>query len=148
MDVEETGEILELAQIGLDDFVREHGLLPNIIVIDVQGAELEVLAGGMETLSNASIVEVEVSREPIYEGGAAFKDVDRLLVSSGFSRVTAVPAHGDVLYVRLGIFNEGQINDIHAAAKRIGKQEKYDRFRRYLKRPDKILRKLLRKLSR
>ena len=143
-DVEETGEIVELPQIRLDDLAKEKGFLPSVIVIDVQGAEHEVLAGGTETLTSALIVEVEVSEAPIYEGGAAFKDVDRLLVANGFTRVTSVSWHGDVVYMRLDKFNEKQIEEIYAQAKRIERKKQFGRFKRALMQPKRVLRKLMR----
>lgn len=99
-DVEETDESIELDAYSLDDFVELHGLQPGSMVIDVQGAELEVLQGGQRTLSSAIAIDVEVSCGQLYEGGALFHDVDALLRKRGFTRMSAIPWHGDVLYVK------------------------------------------------
>jgi FkbM family methyltransferase len=50
-------QLVHLTQRPLDDF----GLEPDFIKIDVQGYELEVLRGGVQTLSKASAVVIELS---------------------------------------------------------------------------------------
>ena len=42
---------LEVRTVRLDDYCAEHGLAPSAMKIDVEGAELSVLAGGRETLA-------------------------------------------------------------------------------------------------
>jgi FkbM family methyltransferase len=55
-------EVREIATARLDTIVaRERLPAPNLVKIDVQGAELEVLAGATETLSGARALVVEVS---------------------------------------------------------------------------------------
>jgi FkbM family methyltransferase len=44
---------LRKGTLALDDFVRDSGLRPDLIKIDVEGAELRVIAGLMETLRKA-----------------------------------------------------------------------------------------------
>jgi FkbM family methyltransferase len=41
-----SGEVIEIPAITLDDFVANGGLIPQLIKIDVEGAEYEVLRGG------------------------------------------------------------------------------------------------------
>jgi FkbM family methyltransferase len=100
-----TDDYIDLPSISLDDFIRSQHLAPSALIIDVQGAELEVLKGGEAALKSASIVEVEISQQTVYEGGALFQSVDELLRNCGFTRVTHVPWHGDVLYVRIENFD-------------------------------------------
>lgn len=60
----------------LDDLVAGAGLSDNLFVkIDVQGAELEVLKGGEETLSRASMVQLEVALLPFNKGAPDFLEV-------------------------------------------------------------------------
>jgi hypothetical protein len=47
---------------------------PDIIKIDVQGAELKVLAGGIPVLHEAEVVIMEVSLIQEYAEGALFAD--------------------------------------------------------------------------
>jgi len=102
--VEITDDSIDLLSLSLDDFIEFHHIVPSCLIIDVQGAELEVLKGGSIALSTVNVIEVEISQQEIYSGGAVFKSVDRLLMSHGFTRVTHVPWHGDVLYVKIKDF--------------------------------------------
>jgi FkbM family methyltransferase len=99
-EVEETGECLDLTSISLDDLVTQLDIRPNALVIDVQGAELEVLSGGSKALQSTQIIDIEVSKQEIYEGGALFHDLENLLKSLGFLRLTFAPWHGDVVYIK------------------------------------------------
>lgn len=56
----------------------------DFIKIDVQGAELMVLKGGMETLKGATFVQFEGSTVEYNSGGSCFYEVDELLRSNGF----------------------------------------------------------------
>lgn len=100
-----TKDSIKLPSIALDDFVQAQDILPSALIIDVQGAELEVLKGGHKALESVSVVEVEISQTEIYSEGALFLQVDQLLKNAGFTRITHVPWHGDVLYIRLRDFN-------------------------------------------
>lgn len=57
---------------------------PNLLKIDVQGAELAVLEGGGETLNGMDFVYVECSSSELYSGQALVGDVVRHLLSKGF----------------------------------------------------------------
>jgi FkbM family methyltransferase len=141
-DVSETGESIDLDEVSLDEFVERNSLRPAVMVIDVQGAELEVLQGGPKTLSSTIAVDVEVSVRQLYEGGALFDDVDALLRRSGFTRVSAVPWHGDVLYVRLDALTPGQRLGMHVLylASRLRFFTYY--LRRAVCQPGEVLRRL------
>jgi FkbM family methyltransferase len=58
----------------------------DFCVIDVQGAEFRVLSGATRLLESGSLqgIYVEVSHEPLYEGGAAFDQIFALLEKYGF----------------------------------------------------------------
>lgn len=103
--VQITDDSIELSSLSLDDFISVNHIVPSCLIVDVQGAELEVLMGGIAALRHASIVEVEISQQEIYEGGALFDSVDGFLSSHGFTRITHVPWHGDVLYIKILRFN-------------------------------------------
>lgn len=100
-----TENSVELLSTSLDNFIQSHSLSPTTLIIDVQGAELEVLKGGNETLSRVDVVEVEISQQAIYDGGSQFSQVDSYLKNAGFTRVTHVPWHGDVLYLKIEKLN-------------------------------------------
>ena len=58
---------------------------PLLVKLDVQGAELDVLAGMPRLLAAADAVLVEVSFAPLYDGQAEPSAVVALLVGAGFS---------------------------------------------------------------
>jgi FkbM family methyltransferase len=101
--IAETGEVKRLKTSRLDTLLRGLSIEADqvdMLVIDVQGAELLCLKGAGEYLECATFVEVEVSREAVYEGGVLFPELDDYLSRSGYARVSPLPWHGDVVYVR------------------------------------------------
>lgn len=97
---------IELITTTLDDLIasREEfwSQCTLHLVIDVQGAELEVLLGATATLSRVASIQVEVSTFPVYVGGAQLEEIDSLLRSCGFKRISKCGEkyHGDAMYVR------------------------------------------------
>jgi FkbM family methyltransferase len=71
--------VLSLVSERMDDVVAERPERGdyNVLVLDVQGAELKVL-------KQADAVFAEVSSEPLYEGGCTFLEVTNFLASLGF----------------------------------------------------------------
>jgi FkbM family methyltransferase len=71
--------------VTLDGLRAERGLkAPFLIKADVQGAELDVLAGATETLREAEYVVLEVSFFEFFRGGPLFHDVVAFMRSRGF----------------------------------------------------------------
>lgn len=68
----------------LDRLVADHALAPDVIELDVQGAELSILEGGLETLPDVRLIELEVEFCEQYLGQPLFGDVDRFLRDHGF----------------------------------------------------------------
>jgi FkbM family methyltransferase len=56
----------------------------DFIKLDTQGAELDVLRGGEQSLAPVRALEMEVEFNPIYIGQPLFGDVDRYLRDRGF----------------------------------------------------------------
>lgn len=52
--------------------------------LDVQGAELEILAGGLRQLESTAVVQIEVEFVPLYKDQPLFGDIDQFLRSHGF----------------------------------------------------------------
>lgn len=107
--VEETGEVLTLQSRTLPDILTKHGIEVSdfnraMLVLDVQGHEMSVLQGVGDQLRMFEMCKCEVSRVPMYEGGAAFSQIDAHMKTHGFKlashRYALVPRHGDVLYTK------------------------------------------------
>jgi FkbM family methyltransferase len=101
----ETGEIERVRTTTLDALAAQHGFGDaDVLIVDVQGAELHVFRGAPLLLQRAKAVITEVSREPYYEGGALYPELKSTLESHGLHEATEAPSHGDQLYLRDGAF--------------------------------------------
>ncbi len=75
----------------------------NFIQLDVQGFELEVLKGAVNTLSHIDAILTEINRDELYEGCAQHQELTDFLAPLGFEPVYTnwVEADwGDCLYVK------------------------------------------------
>jgi FkbM family methyltransferase len=90
----------------LDSVLVEHGLpLPDVMIVDVQGAEYLVLKSlSPALLDGLRLLYTEVSLEPVYESAGLLSDVEALLgsrfVNVGFAPINAnVPVHGNAVFI-------------------------------------------------
>lgn len=74
----------------------------NRLVIDVQGAELNVLKGSIETLKKIDEITLEVNYEESYKGCCLMHEIDEFLYDKGFKRTTATfgGCQGDANYIK------------------------------------------------
>ena len=76
----------------------------SLLVLDVQGHELGVLAGIGRYACAFDLCECEVSKEEIYKGGALYPEVRATFESLGYAMISHseenVPWHGDVIFAR------------------------------------------------
>lgn len=98
---------VELPTVTLDELLEREKIERagmNVLAVDVQGAELKVLAGASRTLAAMDAVLVEVNYDELYQGGALVQELDALLEPLGFQRVEETCPYdaswGDALYVR------------------------------------------------
>lgn len=106
--VNEQFATMDVQSTTLDALVREHGLDPGFIKIDVEGAEHEVLRGGEQTLrKHRPVVLSELSARLLANNGTSAPAVIEYMQSLGY-RVTdplnpggrfAVRDYGDMLCV-------------------------------------------------
>lgn len=85
----------------LDRFdVNEIGTENWDVILDVQGAELEVLKSFDEKyLKQIKNLRIEVSRTEIYKGGVLFDELNNFLIDNNFEiQSKEIPEHGDVYY--------------------------------------------------
>jgi FkbM family methyltransferase len=99
----------EMTTVRLDDLLaKQFPQSPfNLLVLDVQGAELLVLKGAVETLKSIDAIYAEVSEEPLYEGGCTWREIDSFLAPFDFSiknMSLGRTGWGDALYVKNSSF--------------------------------------------
>ena len=96
----DTRETVKIDKLDNIEFDRS---LYNMINIDVQGYELEVFKGAVDTLQHIDIIYTEINLEQVYEGCCQVEDLDKFLGGFGFVRIlTKAPnkTWGDALYLK------------------------------------------------
>ncbi|MEM9771943.1 MAG: FkbM family methyltransferase [Cyanobacteria bacterium P01_D01_bin.73] len=108
-----TGETLKLRTARLDSILRSAGVAPDsldILILDVQGAEMLCLTGVGDYLKYIKLLKLEVTKETaFYEGGAVFSDLDAWLRDRDFVRISELPDgpwHGDCIYQNQAVGQE------------------------------------------
>ena len=99
---------IKVNQISLDDYFDNSDLdikKFNMINIDVQGYELEVFKGSLDTLYHIDYIMTEVNLDELYEGCPMMSDLDEFLGNIwGFERVdqriVGNNTWGDALYIK------------------------------------------------
>jgi FkbM family methyltransferase len=83
-----------LPMVPLDDYVVQKNLPPpDMIKLDVQGAELDVLKGGETLLQGTKYVLMEVSLHRWNKDAPMIEDVINYMVSRGFELIDIVDTH-------------------------------------------------------
>lgn len=75
----------------------------NVLVLDVQGAELIVLRGAAGMLNNVDAIIAETNYDELYNNAVLIKDLDAFLATHNFTRVESSSAGfytGDALYIK------------------------------------------------
>lgn len=85
LDVALLKSIHSIETVGLDHFAKSKGFdTIDFIKIDIQGAELDVFRGGIDTLRGVVALISEVEFIPLYVDQPLFGDVCKFLASQGF----------------------------------------------------------------
>jgi FkbM family methyltransferase len=106
------GRTINVPAVTLDNWHASVGAPRiNLLWLDLQGAELQALKAGERCLAAVQVCHIEVSRRPLYAGGARFSDVDVFLCARGFRRVAVrIPiCSGNAIYTRMA---GGPINGV------------------------------------
>jgi FkbM family methyltransferase len=93
-------EIVSMNKLDNISFDREYF---NMINIDVQGYELEVFKGGVNTLETVDYIMTEVNRAEVYENCPLIEELDDFLNKFNFTRVETTwdgVTWGDALYIK------------------------------------------------
>jgi FkbM family methyltransferase len=100
---------------SLDVLVRDRSIpLPDLVKIDVQGAELDVLTGGQDTISRAAIVTLELPILQYNKGAPTFDATHNFMCNLGFVPIDLVEAHKirnclvqlDLAYIKRTLLDE------------------------------------------
>lgn len=79
---------LEVPIIRLDDWAKSLEIpLIDFIWADTQGAESDLILGGLETLKRVRYLYTEYGFQELYDGQASLKDIDDLLPEFSISRI-------------------------------------------------------------
>ncbi len=72
-------------------------------VVDVQGAELKVLAGAGDLLSMCNSMYIEVSTREVYKGGASYRELKKFLASHGLHPLwePKEKSHENLIFLRV-----------------------------------------------
>lgn len=95
----------------LDQLWSDKGyVLPDIIKLDIQGAELQALQGGVSLLKNAELVQLECSFIPFQQGIPLVDEIVSYMSSVGFRvfnifgvygrPLDGMPAQGECLFIK------------------------------------------------
>jgi FkbM family methyltransferase len=76
---------MDISVMRLDDWAAATSLtFPLLVKLDVQGYELQVIRGGMETLRRAAAILTEISFVELYENQPLFADIIEAMSRMGF----------------------------------------------------------------
>lgn len=91
------GNIIKKQTASLDDVVAQYNFpLPDLIKMDVQGAELDVLKGAQKTLQSCNDLILELQEKQYNLGAPLAPVVIEYLKTQGFTLVMKFTSHSDV----------------------------------------------------
>ena len=95
---------IKVCSLTLNNYISNKNPSPDLIWIDVQGAELAGFKGASDILPNVKAIFTEAGKIAYYHGHGMFNEIDTYLTSFGFKNVLEVPGHSwesDFLYVKI-----------------------------------------------
>lgn len=86
---------VEVDVMALDNFLEQEKIDSiDVLIIDVQGSDLDVLRGGQKILAQSvAAIQTEIEFNSLYIGQPLFADVDQFLRANGFSLFDFNVAH-------------------------------------------------------
>lgn len=98
----EEQSVLNLTSIRLDEILEPEESI-DLVVLDIQGAELHALQGLGDRIAEVKWIYTEVSKVNLYLGGARLNELDVFLESKGFkrasTRILRGEGWGEALYI-------------------------------------------------
>jgi len=111
--------------IRLDDYAFDYNDY-NFINIDVQGYELEVFKGAVNTLKHIDYIITEINNGEVYEKCAQVEELDEFLQQYDFERVETdwmTDSWGDAFYIK------SKINKASIYCNAVGEMLPYERYK-------------------
>jgi FkbM family methyltransferase len=102
--------------VTLDTFV-EHRALPDVIKVDVEGAEHQVLTGARRCLAHARLVCIEVHFDELPKFGADYAMVSALMTNAGFLEIMRSRP------IRLGVEDPTRMHVVFERAQKAGEPD-------------------------
>ena len=96
--------------------------LDTLVILDIQGGELEALKGATKLIERTSWIQSEVSTANLYQGQNSLAQLDDFLKERGFERVSTRiykgTNHGDALYFKPSLITKSfrfamKVEDFH-----------------------------------
>ncbi len=78
-------DIIPIQSLSLDEYFAAINVVPTIVKIDVEGAEMKVLNGMKRLLKDNLILLIEVHPKDLLQFGSSEQEVKQLLTDSGYS---------------------------------------------------------------
>ena len=119
---------IQVQTITLDSSLRNYWgqwdktRLESLVILDIQGGELDAIKGAPELLEKVGWIQAEVSTAQLYQDQNTLNQLDEYLKGKGFNRVSLriYPErnHGDALYFRPDLITKSflitmRIEDFH-----------------------------------
>ncbi len=116
----EAVEVLKLKTTKLIDLLDPSDVI-DLMVLDIQGAEIQALQGLGKRIREVKWIYTEVSKVNLYEGGSKLDDLDMFLKINGFTRrstrILKGENWGEALYVTDQLWPQiGRVNKVRATS--------------------------------
>lgn len=96
-------KVIPVKTISIDDLMKKINWQPDLICLDIQGAEYDALCGATQTLNKTKYIYTEVSYEELYADAVLEPQLTKFLNTIGFEKtieVKAIESWGDAFYVK------------------------------------------------
>ena len=89
----------------LNSWCASNNVVPDLIWMDAQGAELDILKGASQILNNVKVIMTEAALKPYYHGHTLKTDIDAYLANFGFRELVSARKTGheyevDTIYIK------------------------------------------------
>jgi FkbM family methyltransferase len=96
---------ITVQSLRLDNWCKTNNVIPDMIWMDAQGAELDILKGAENIIESVNVVLTEAAVIPYYQGQTLKHEIDEWLYQRGFTELVSARKLGhqyemDTIYIR------------------------------------------------